>query len=228
LRKEEYAYIIKIGTNLKSELVYISFKSENKIRTPFKLINIFKPKKAYQKEYVTLKCIDVFSKLKEFKLATPIQPEIIFNSGIYTKTYEMVNWFLKSSNKFSLGSYRFCFLYFKSLKESDNEQLFELINALLEKNIFIIPIFYDSIINSENYSKKIPENKKNLLIRNFAQNNDNNHLYLFLKYSKFVITNDESLKIACNLSKKTYVYYNFDDKELVLQNVIKDINFLIN
>jgi hypothetical protein len=43
-----------------------------------------------------------------------------------------------------------------------------------------------------------------------------------------VITNDESVKIACGLTKKPYLYYNFDDKELVLQNVIKDINSLIN
>ncbi|MGK0413752.1 MAG: ADP-heptose:LPS heptosyltransferase [Polaribacter sp.] len=225
-KKKEYHYIIKIGTTFKAEFIYLLFKSEKKIRTIFKLSNLFKSEKAYQKEYVHVKCGYLFNQLKEFEGSQTLNPEVILNTIVYEKTFEMVQWFLKSSNKFSLGSYRFCFLYFKSLKESDNEQLFELINALLEKNIFIIPVLYDSIINLENYSKKIPENKKNLLIRNFAQNNDNNHLYLFLKHSKFVITNDPCLKIACDQIQKKILFYDFENKSrFSKQDFLLDLKF---
>lgn len=225
-KKKEYNYIIKIGTTFKSEFIYLLFKSEKKIRTVFKLSNLFKSEETYQKEYVQAKCGYIFNQLKEFEGAQTQNPEVILDATIYEKTFEMVQWFLKSSNKFSLINYRFCFLYFKSLKESDHEQLFELINALLEKNIFIIPIFYNSKINVENYSKKTPENKKNLLIRNFAQNNDNNHLYLFLKYSKFVITNDPCLKIACDQIQKNMLFYDFENKSrFSKQDFLRDLKF---
>lgn len=225
-KKKEYNYIIKIGTTFKSEFIYLLFKSEKKIRTVFKLSNLFKSEETYQKEYVQAKCGYIFNQLKEFEGAQTQNPEVILDATIYEKTFEMVQWFLKSSNKFSLINYRFCFLYFKSLKESDHEQLFELINALLEKNIFIIPIFYNSKINVENYSKKTPENKKNLLIRNFAQNNDNNHLYLFLKYSKFVITNDPCLKIACDQIQKNMLFYDFENKSrFSKQDFLLDLKF---
>ena len=94
--------------------------------------------------------------------------------------------------------------------------------------MLVIPLFKKNFDILDAISNAISLKKRGLLIDNFVQNNDSNYLYLFLKYSKFVITNDESLKIACGLTKKPHLYYNFDDKELVLQNVIKDINFLIN
>jgi len=222
-KKKEYTYILKLGTTFKSEFIYSLFKSEKKVRTVFKLSNLFTSEKSYQQEYVQLKCSNIFSKLKEFEGSQTLTPEVILEKKIYEKTFEMVQWFLKSSNKFSLSSYRFCFLYFKSLKESNNETLFELINALLAKNIFVIPIFYDSIINSENYAKKIPKNRMNLLIRNFSQNNDNSHLYLFLKHSKFVITNDHCLAIACNQTNKKVLFYDFEEENSFLKQ-----DFLLN
>jgi predicted glutamine amidotransferase len=97
----------------------------------------------------------------------------------------------------------------------------EILDSLLENNIHVIPVFN---YNLQEFSHK----KRALLIDNFVHNSDINHVYLFLKYSKFVITNDESLKIACGLTKKPHLYYNFNDKELILQDVIKDINLLIN
>lgn len=202
LRKVHHTHIIKIGTNLKSELVYYCLKSDKKVRTPFKLANIFKSDKTYQKENVSLKCAHIFSKIKSFEFVPKLQPEIIFNQDIYAKTHEMVNWFLKSSNKFLLSSYRFCFLYIKSLKETENEQLFHLMDVLIENNTCTIPIIHDSRIAFDNYRKKIPINKENLLVSNFIQNHDNNHLSLFLKHSEFVITNDQSLKIACEQIEK--------------------------
>ena len=190
------------------------------------MVNIFKSEKQYIEEYVASKCSAIFNQLKELEGCQTLNPEIILDKNVYAKTHEMVNWFLKSSNKFSLTNYRFCLLYFKSAKETNNEQIFDLITALLEKNIFIIPIFYDSVVPLENYSKKIARNKQNLLIRNFVQNNDNNHLYLFLKYSKFVITNDPCLKIACDQTQKTILFYDFEDKKQVSkEDFLLDLKF---
>ena len=226
LKKKEHTYIIKIGTNFKSEFIYNFFKSQKKVRTSFKLVNIFKSEKQYIEEYVASKCSAIFNKLKEFEGSQTLNPEIILDKNVYIKTHEMVNWFLKSSNKFSLTNYRFCLLYFKSAKETNNEQIFDLITALLEKNIFIIPIFYDSVVPLENYSKKIASNKQNLLVRNFMQNNDNNHLYLFLKYSKFVITNDPCLKIACNQTQKKVLFYDFEDqKQFSKEDFLLELKF---
>lgn len=224
LRKVNHTHIIKIGTNLKSELVYYCLKSDKKVRTPFKLANIFKSDKTYQKENVSLKCAHIFSKIKSFEFVPKLQPEIIFNQDIYAKTHEMVNWFLKSSNKFLLSSYRFCFLYIKSLKETENEQLFHLMDVLIENNTCTIPIIHDSRIAFDNYRKKIPINKENLLVSNFIQNHDNNHLSLFLKHSEFVITNDQSLKIACEQIEKKILFYNFDGtKQITKEEFLLDL-----
>ena len=226
LKEKEHTYIIKIGTNFKSELIYNCFKSQKKVRTSFKLANIFKSEKRYIEEYVASKCTAIFNKLKQFEGSEVLNPEIILDKNVYAKTYEMVNWFLKSSNKFSLGNYRFCFLYLKSLKKEDNKQFFNLIDALLENNTFTIPIFYDSILPLENYIKKIPNNKKNLFISNFTQNNDNNHLYLFLKYSKFVITNDPCLQIACNQNQKKILFFKFEDqKQFSKEDFLLELKF---
>lgn len=224
LRKLNYTHIIKIGTNLKSELVYYFLKSDKKVRTSFQLANIFKSTKTYQQEYVSLKCTHIFSKITPFEFVPKLEPEIIFNQDIYAKTHEMVNWFLKSSNKFSLSSYRFCFLYIKSLKETENEQLFNLMDVLLENNTCTIPIIHDSEIAFENYLKKIPDNKGNLLISNFMQNHDNNHLFLFLKHSEFVITNDHSLKIACEQIQKKLLFYEFyENKQITKEEFSLDL-----
>jgi|TARA_B110000240_G_C13491773_1_gene449930 ADP-heptose:LPS heptosyltransferase len=226
-KKKEHNYIIKIGTNFKSELIYICFKSQKKVRISFKLANIFKSEKRYIEEYVASKCRAIFNKLKEFEGSQALHPEIILDKNVYAKTHEMVNWLLKSSNRFPLTNHRFCLLYFKSVKKTNNEQLFDLITALLEKNIFIIPIFYNSEVPLENYSKKISSNKQNLLIRNFTQNNDNNHLYLFLKHSKFVITNDPCLKVACDQTQKKILFYDFEDKKQVSKmDFLLDLKFI--
>jgi ADP-heptose:LPS heptosyltransferase len=215
LRKVNYTHIIKIGTNLKSELIYYCLKSDKKVRTPFQLANIFKSEKTYQQKNVSAKCAHIFSKIRPFEFVPKLQPEIIFNQNIYAKTHEMVNWFLKSSNKFLLSSYRFCFLYIKSLKETENEQLFNLLDVLIENNICTIPIIHDSEIAFDNYQKKIPSNKQNLLVSNLIQNHDNNHLFLFLKHSEFVITNDQSLKIACEQIEKKLLFYKFDSSKQI-------------
>ena len=225
LREVNYTHIIKIGTNLKSEFLYYCLKSDNKVRTPFQLTNIFKPLKTYQQEDVSLKCTHIFSKVKPSEFTPKLEPEIIFNQDIYAKTHEMVNWFLKSSNKFLLSSYRFCFLYITSLKETENEQIFNLLDALIANNTCTIPIIHDSEITLDNYLKKTPSNKQNLLVSNFIQNHDNNHIFLFLKHSEFVITNDQSLKIACEQIEKKILFYKFDDaKQMTKEEFSLDLD----
>ena len=57
--------------------------------------------------------------------------------------------------------------------------------------MLVIPLFKKKFDVIDAISKDISLKKRGLLIDNFVQNNYSNYLYLFLKYSKFVITNDE-------------------------------------
>tara|TARA_B110000037_G_C17096712_1_gene496289 strand:+ start:454 stop:1341 length:888 start_codon:yes stop_codon:yes gene_type:complete len=221
---DDYDLVIKIATNFKSELIFSLLKTKNKIRIPFKFLTLFKKTaKSYQKELSDKKSRHLLDQLHHYGIAKNSEPIININKTIYAKTFEIVNWVLKSANKQSLTNNNFCFLYFNELYQFDNRENWveEILDWLLDNNIQVIPVFN---YNLQEFSHK----KRALLIDDFVFNSDANHIYLFLKYSKFVITNDESVKIACGLTKKPYLYYNFDDKELVLQNVIKDINSLIN
>jgi|TARA_B110000046_G_C12887123_1_gene352683 hypothetical protein len=220
----DYDLVINIASNFKSELIFKLLKTKNKIRVPFNFLTLFKKApKWYKKELSDQKTRQLQDQLQHYGISKNLEPVININKNIYAKTFEMVNWFLKSANKQLLTNNNFCFIYFNELYQFDTKEKWveEILVSLLENNVQVIPVFN---YNFQDFSHR----NRALLIDNFAQNNDSNYIYLFLKYSKFVITNDESLKIACNLSKKTYVYYNFDDQELIVQDVIKDINFLIN
>jgi cobalamin biosynthesis Mg chelatase CobN len=223
-KMNDYDVVIKIASSFKSELIFSLLKTKNKIRTPFKFLTLFKKTaKSYQKELSDKKSRHFLDQLHPNGIAKNLEPIININKTIYAKTFEIVNWVLKSANKQSLTNNNFCFIYFNELHQFDAKEKWveQILDALLENNVQVIPVFN---YNLEEFSHK----KSTLLIDDFVYNSDANHIYLFLKYSKFVITNDESLKIACGLTKKPHLYYNFDDKELILQDVIKDINFLIN
>ncbi|MFT6064682.1 MAG: hypothetical protein ACJAYY_002862 [Paraglaciecola sp.] len=84
-KKKEHNYIIKIGTNFKSELIYICFKSQKKVRTSFKLANIFRSEKRYIEEYVASKCSAIFKKLKEFEVSQALNSEIILDKKCLRK-----------------------------------------------------------------------------------------------------------------------------------------------
>ena len=224
IEANDYDLIIKISNNFKAEVIFSLLKIKNKIRTPFKFLSFFKKlSKTYKISLVEKKTSQLLEQLRLYGATKNLVPVIKINNIVYAKTFEMVNWFLKSANKQLLTNNNFCFIYFNELHQFDTKEKWveEILVSLLENNVQVIPVFN---YNFQDFSHR----NRALLIDNFAQNNDSNYIYLFLKYSKFVITNDESLKIACNLSKKTYVYYNFDDQELIVQDVIKDINFLIN
>ena len=218
LNAKNYDYIIKIGVNFKSELIYRSFASKHKIRTPFKISNLLKSSKDYDEGQVKLRCMDLFDPLKGVKIPETLQPEMIINHSIYTKTFELVNWFLKSSNQFTLTNYRFCFLYL-DLNDFDSEQnnpfIFDVLDGLLETKTLTIPVLSKLNTPLKNYLDKITANTPNVLISNFILNNDLNHINLFLKYSKYVITNNKSLKMACTQIDKKLVYYDFDSKKSI-------------
>jgi cobalamin biosynthesis Mg chelatase CobN len=223
-KMDDYDVVIKIASNFKSELIFSLIKIKNKIRIPFKFLTLFKKTaKSYQKELSDKKSRHLLNQLHTKGIAKNLEPIININKTIYAKTFEIVNWVLKSANKQSLTNNNFCFIYFNELHQFDTKEKWveQILDSLLDNKVQVIPIFN---YNLQEFSHK----KSTLLIDDFVDNSDANHIYLFLKHSKFVITNDESLKIACGLTKKPHLYYNFEDKELILQDVIKDINFLIN
>jgi len=224
---ENYDYIIKIGENFKSELIYRALGSKHKIRTPFRVAKLFKSSKQYEEHQLKLKCFELFDQLKDVEIPDPIAPEIILNHSIYTKTFEIVNWFLKSSNQFTLSNHRFCFLYLDIDSEQNNNVIFDLLEALIETKTLTIPVFSTLDEAIKKHLDKITENNPNLLISNFILNNDYNHISLFLKYSKFVITNNETLKIACTQNQKKVVHYDFNSKKsLTKKDVFLDLNSL--
>lgn len=224
---EDYDYVIKIGENFKSELIYLFLGSKHKIRTPFRVSKLFKSSKQYEEHLIKLKCYELLDQLKDVEIPNTIAPKIILNHSIYTKTFEIVNWFLKSSNQFTLSNHRFCFLYLDFDSEQDNNILFDLMERLIETKTLTIPVFSSLDEAIKKHLDKITENNPNLLITNFIQNNDHNHISLFLKYSKFVITNNTTLKIACAQIQKKVVYYDFNSKKpLTKKDVFLDLNLL--
>tara|TARA_B110000967_G_scaffold71040_1_gene73551 strand:- start:3390 stop:4298 length:909 start_codon:yes stop_codon:yes gene_type:complete len=227
INAENYDYVIKIGENLKSELLYKFISSKHKIRTRLKIAKLFRGNKDYGESQIKLKCIELFDQLKNFEIPDSIKPEMILNHSIYAKTFEIVNWFLKSSNQFTLTNYRFCFLYLDINSEKNNNYILDMLDGLLESKTLTIPVF--STLNEpvKKYLDEITKNNPNMLISNFVLNNDQNHISLFLKYSKFVVTNNASLKIACAQIQKKIVYYDFDSKkEFTKKDVFLDINLL--
>ena len=222
-----YDYVIKIGENLKSELIYKFISSKHKIRTRLKIAKLFRGDKDYGESQIKLKCIELFDQLKNFEIPDPIKPDMILNHSIYAKTFEIVNWFLKSSNQFTLTNYRFCFLYLDINSDQNNNFLFNLLDGLLDTKTLIIPVFSNLNIPIKKYLDKITESNPNLLISNFILNNDHNHINLFLKYSKFVITNNASLKIACAQIQKKIVHYDLGSKKVFTKKeLLSDLNLL--
>lgn len=227
INAENYDYVIKIGENFKSELIYKFLSSKSKIKTRFRFKKIFKSFGDYDKKEINQKCIELFDQLKNLNITEPIEPEMILNHSIYTKTFEIVNWFLKSSNQYTLTNHRFCFLYLDLNSESDDNTVFDLLEGLLDTKTMTIPVFSTLNPAVKKYLDKKTEDNPDLLISNFVLNNDQNHISLFLKYSKFVITNNISLKIASTQIQKKIIYYNFDPKKTFnKRNVISDLNTL--
>lgn len=227
INAENYDHLIKIGENFKSELIYRSLGSKHKIRTPFRIAKLFKSHKLYEEHQIKLKCFELFNQLKDVETPDPIAPEIILNHSIYTKTFEIVNWSLKSSNQFTLSNHRFCFLYLDIDSKQDKNVIFDLLEGLVETKTLTIPVFSSLDAAVKKHLDKITENNPNLLISNFILNNDHNHISLFLKYSKFVITNNETLKIACMQNQKKVVHYDFNSKKpLTKKDVFLDLNLL--
>ena len=227
MNAHNYDFVIKIGVNLKSELIYRCLSSKHKIRTRFKIASIFKSSKNYEEDQIKLSCVELFDKLKGVDIPEPFQPEIILNHSIYTKTFEIVNWFLKSSNQFTLTNYRFCFLYLDINDEQDRPLTLELLNGLSDTKTLTIPVFSKLDASIKDHLDKIAENNPNVLISNFILNNDHNHLNLFLKYSKFVITNNESLKIACSQIQKKIAFFDFNSKKpFTKKDVLLDLKLL--
>lgn len=232
IEANDYDLIIKISNNFKAEVIFSLLKIKNKIRTPFKFLSFFKKlSKTYKISLVEKKTSQLLEQLRLYGATKNLVPVIKINNIVYSKTYEMANWVLKSSNKPPLSNNRFCFIYIDNLisvNTKEGDLLKKIINSLLEKNMLVIPLFKKNFDILDAISNAISLKKRGLLIDNFVQNNDSNYLYLFLKYSKFVITNDESLKIVCEPIEKPCVYHNFNDYEVAHQNVLRNINLLIN
>lgn len=227
IKAENYDNVIKIGENLKSELIYKFLSSKQKIRTHFSFKKIFESTENYDASKLELKCVELFNQLKDFDTPEPIKPKMILNHSIYTKTFEIVNWFLKSSNQFTLTNHRFCFLYLDINSKLDDNLIFNLLDGLTETDTLTIPVFSSLNPKIKAYLDNLSENYPNLLISNFVLNNDQNHISLFLKYSKFVISNNISLKIASEQIQKKIIHYNFESKKtFTKRNVISDINLL--
>lgn len=227
INADNYDEIIKIGENFKSELIYKFLSSKQKIRTRFSFKKIFKSSKNYEDNEIELKCIELFDQLKDLNTPDPIEPKMILNHSIYTKTFEIVNWFLKSSNQFTLTNNRFCFLYLDVNSEHDNNLIFEVLDGLLETETLTIPVFSNLNTEVKAYLDNITENNPKQLVSNFVLNNDQNHISLFLKYSKFVITNNRSLKIASEQIHKKIIHYNFESKKaFTKRNVLSDLKIL--
>lgn len=228
----KYDCIVKIGENFQSEIVYNLFFLKKKIRTPFRMPQLFKTSKIYQNDEVNRKCKILFNKLLEYQLPEELTPVIQINKQIYNKTFEVVNWYLKSSNKLSINSKRFCFLYVNNFNLSNKnilEWLENIIQILLEMNIEIVPIFENVEALYYDLAEEISLQKNRSIISNFIRNNDTNYLYLFMKFSRFIITNDESLKLASELEQKPCLYYSFqNDDTFSKQNVFQDVKNLIN
>ena len=71
--------------------------------------------------------------------------------------------------------------------------------------------------------------KNGSIISNFIRHNDANYLYLFLRFSRFIITNDQALKLASQIEQKPCLYYSFQNQDTFSKpNVFQDIKKLIN
>lgn len=230
IETNDYDLVIKISHSFKAEIIYRFLKIRNKIRTPFKFLSWFKKlSKTYNRSFIEKKTSQILTQLQHYEVTNNLTPIININNIVYSKTFEMVNWVLRSSNKPTLMNKRFCFIYLNNLINTKEENLLKkIIYGLLENNMLVIPIFKKDFIIVNTIVKNLSLKKRELIIDNFIQNNDPNYLFLFLKYSKFVITNDESLKIVCETNKKPCVYHNFYGNEETDQSILRDINLLIN
>ena len=186
INTENYDYVIKIGENFKSELIYKFISSKHKIRTRLKMAKLFREDKDFGDPQVKLKCIALFDQLNNFEIPDSIKPEMILNHSIYAKTFEIVNWFLKSSTQYTLTNSRFCFLYLDiDSEKKKNSYILDILDGLLESKTLTIPVF--STLNEpvKKYLDKITKNNPNMLISNFVLNSDQHYIGLFLKYSKY-------------------------------------------
>ena len=230
--KYNYDYIIKIGEDFQSEIIYNLFFSKKKIKTPFRVSQLFNPIKTYENDDVNSKCMILFNKLGAYKLSKDLTPMIQISKLIYNKTFELVNWYLKSSNKSAINSKRFCFFYVNNFNLSNKkvlEWLKNIFQILLEMNIEIVPIFKNVSLLYYDFFEEIQLKKNGAIINNFIDNNDENYLYLFMKYSSFVITNDISLKLVSDIENKDCLYYNFQ-KEYTFSkySLFQDVKKLIS
>ena len=202
------------------------------MRTPFRMIQLFNPTETYQNDDVNSKCKILFNKLSEYNLSEDLTPVIQINKLIYNKTFEVVNWYLKSSNKSAINSKRFCFFYVNNFNLSNKKVLEWLKNTfqiLLEMNIEIVPIFNNVEALYYDVVEEILLEKNGAIINNFIRNNDENYLCLFLRYSSFIITNDMTLKLVSEIENKYCLYYNFLEQDTFSkQSLFQDVKKLIN
>ena len=179
----KHDYIVKIGEDFQSEFIYNLFFSKKKIKTPFRMSQLFKTFKKYQNEEVSRKCNELFDKLSEYELSKDLNPVIQINKQIYNKTFEVVNWYLKSSNKLVINNKRFCFLYVNNFNLSNKNilgWLKDIFYILLDMNIEIVPIFENVKESYYDLATEISMQKNGSIISNFIRHNDANYLYLFL------------------------------------------------
>ena len=138
IEANDYDLIIKISNNFKAEVIFSLLKIKNKIRTPFKFLSFFKKlSKTYKISLVEKKTSQLLEQLRLYGATKNLVPVIKINNIVYSKTYEMANWVLKSSNKPPLSNNRFCFIYIDNLisvHTKEGDLLKKIINSLL-KNI---------------------------------------------------------------------------------------------
>lgn len=211
LNTKGYDYLIQIGSDASCWVLRRILKVKIKIKGLPYLKSLFRDNTVYDEPYVNTTCTWLLNQLQSITNGAILKPKLFINKQVYATTYEMVNWFLKSSHKMILGNSNFCFLYIDSTNTKVGEELegvTKLLRVLVSANIYSIIIykrFKESVANS-----LIPMDivNHNLLVKNFSDSDESSLLYFFLKQSKFIVTNNESVKIASACENKKCLHYS--------------------